>query len=82
MHTTAMHNRIIAEHRQRALETFDSFVGAASTDPATRNAVLLQTVAAIFAPRSTGLGGKEAGDGSSPLTITEIVKTVNSVSKS
>lgn len=48
-----MHNLVVNRHRQKALRTFEVFAGATS-DPATKNAVLVQATQAIFAPQPSG----------------------------
>ena len=47
------HNYVVNRHRMRALSTFDAFVNS-SQEPDVRNAVLLQTASAIFAPQASG----------------------------
>jgi hypothetical protein len=48
-----MHNSIVNRHRETALTTFATFVGS-TDDPATKNAVLIQSTQAIFSPQPSG----------------------------
>ena len=48
-----VHNVIVNRHRQTALATFKTFANS-TDDPATRNAVLVQSTQAIFAPQPSG----------------------------
>jgi hypothetical protein len=48
-----MHNLIVNRHRQTALTTFKTFVNS-TDDLGTRNAVLVQSTQAIFAPQPSG----------------------------
>jgi hypothetical protein len=48
-----MHNLIVNRHRQTALTTFQVFVNGTSDD-GTKNAVLVQSTQAIFAPQPSG----------------------------
>jgi hypothetical protein len=48
-----MHNYVVNRHRQKALLTFEIFVNA-TRDESTKNAVLIQSTQAIFAPQPTG----------------------------
>jgi hypothetical protein len=67
-----MHNQIVNRHRQTALTTFKIFVDG-TEDPAVKNAVLLQSTQAIFAPQPTGY---LKGDPEMPQVnqVTEIVR--------
>lgn len=66
------HNEVLNKHRQNALDTFDAFVDAASSDEQTKNAVLLQTVQSIFCQQNTGYNEKE-GDYPEHTKILEII---------
>ena len=66
------HLQVMNKHRYRALSTFQAFVENAREDP-TRDAVLLETTRAIFAPGSTGLIGVD-GDSGSSTTLLEILR--------
>ncbi len=48
-----MHNLIVNRHRQTALTTFQVFVSGTG-DEGTKNAVLIQSTQAIFAPQPSG----------------------------
>jgi hypothetical protein len=56
------HNAIVNRHRQNALTTFQTFAEAA-IDPATKDAILLQSTQCIFSPQQTGYisGDPEGG---------------------
>ena len=69
------HNELVTRHRQHALRTFEAFLNAA-TDPATKNAVLLQSTTAIFAASNTGFAGAD-GEGPQQPHIIEMVKTIS-----
>lgn len=66
------HNYIVNKHRQNALSTFETFVKAA-TDDQTKNAVLLQSTQAIFAPQMSGYLGKET-EGQPSSQVLEIIR--------
>jgi hypothetical protein len=70
------HNQVVNRHRQHALRTFEAFV-ASTGDAATKNAVLLQTTAAIFSLSGTGFSSDDGDSGSQPKII-EMIKTINS----
>jgi hypothetical protein len=55
---------LINRHRQNALRTFETFV-ASTTQPQVKDAVLLETTKAIFAPQSSGYS---KGGGDAPPT--------------
>jgi len=52
------HNQVVNAHRHHALSTFETFT-AASSDNATRNAVLMQATQCIFSHRPSGFGQRE-----------------------
>jgi len=52
------HNFVINQHRQNALNTFESFVEGTSDDH-TKNAVLIKSTEAVFSPIVTGYLTKE-----------------------
>ena len=56
------HLSVVNEHRADALTTFETFV-AGSSEPQTKDAVLLEAVHSIFSPAATGYIGK---DGEAP----------------
>ena len=66
------HNYVVNKHRQNALSTFEAFVKAA-TDDQTKNAVLLQSTQAIFAPQVSGYLGKET-EGQPSSQVLEIIR--------
>lgn len=55
MYRAQAHNEIVNKHRQNALQTFDTFT-AASSDKATKNAILTQATMCIFSHRPSGFG--------------------------
>lgn len=67
-----VHNVIVNRHRQTALTTFQTFVRSTS-DPETRNAVLVQATQAIFAPQNSGFL-KADSDMPQISQVTEIVR--------
>ena len=68
------HNRVVNAHRHHALSTFETFT-AASSDYATRNAVLMQATQCIFAHRPSGFGQRE--DDSVPQSqVLELTRSV------
>ena len=68
------HNAVLNRHRQHSLETFQTFVDA-QTDVRTREAILLQSTACIFAHQSPGFVGGDAEGTASPNTqILEIIR--------
>lgn len=70
-HRAHRHNSVVNAHRQNALTTFETFVGA-STDTATKDAVLIKASETVFGPVSSGYLGSEK-DHSSPQLL-EIVR--------
>ncbi len=52
------HNRVVNAHRHHALSTFETFT-AASSDEATKNAVLMQATQCIFSHRPSGFGQRD-----------------------
>jgi hypothetical protein len=70
------HNQITNRHRQLALRTFEAFNNS-TADVGTKNAVLLQTTAAIFGAPSTGFSADDGDSGAQPKII-ELVKSVTS----
>ncbi len=69
------HNAVVNKHRQNALQTFETFVKAAS-DSQTKNAVLLEAARTIFGNQATGYLSKD-GDSDSPSRIIEIFKAAD-----
>lgn len=74
------HNAILNKHRQNALQTFETFIKAA-TDEQTKNAVLLQTTQSIFANQHTGYSS-EGNDSDMSSKVIEIIKTAGPSSNS
>lgn len=68
------HNQVLNRHRHNALTTFETFT-AASTDPETKNAVLLEATRSIFSNQTTGYHAHESTDSDFPSKIIEIVKS-------
>lgn len=58
VYRSAAHNQIVNEHRRDALKSFRAFVEATS-DAATKNAVLVQATHSIFSHRPSGFGHLE-----------------------
>ena len=81
-HTAQKHLEVINTHRQKALETFDTFVAAAEGNRETRDAVLLAATKAIFDANQSGyLSTKTSGsDSASPVQqiIKEVIPTKSS----
>lgn len=71
------HNQILNRHRHNALRTFEQFT-AASSDPETKNAVLLEATRSIFSNQTTGYHTHESADSDFPSKIIEIVKSAKS----
>ena len=68
------HNHVVNAHRHHALSTFETFT-AASSDDATRNAVLMQATQCIFSHRPSGFGQRE--DDSAPQSqVLELTRNV------
>lgn len=70
----AAHNQIVNEHRRDALKTFRAFVEATSDD-ATKDAVLVQATHSIFSHRPSGFGHQE-NDVVPPSHLLEFTKSV------
>ena len=68
------HNHIVNSHRHHALSTFKIFT-AASSDDATRNAVLMQATQCIFSHRPSGFGQRE-DDTAPPSQVLELTRNV------
>lgn len=66
------HNLIVNRHRQTSLSTFQTFVNGTS-DPDTKDAVLLQATRSIFAPQASGFLKGEA-DAPQVSQVTEVVR--------
>ena len=78
-YTTHKHNSVVNRHRQNALLTYRSLVGAA-TERGTEDIVLAYAASCIFAPQETGFAqGK--GDSSAPSkSVLELVtKSANKI---
>lgn len=59
MYRAQAHNEIVNRHRQNALQTFNTFT-AASSDNATKNAILTQATMCIFSHRPSGFGQNDS----------------------
>jgi hypothetical protein len=68
------HNFVINQHRQNALNTFESFVEGTSDDH-TKNAVLVKSTEAVFSPIVTGYLTKEP----EPQGGTQILEVIRNV---
>ena len=68
------HNHVVNAHRHHALSTFETFT-AASSDDATKNAVLMQATQCIFSHRPSGFGHRE--DDTAPQSqVLELTRNV------
>ena len=68
------HNHVVNAHRHHALSTFETFT-AASSDEATKNAVLMQATQCIFSHRPSGFGHRE--DDTAPQSqVLELTRNV------
>ncbi|MBI3582472.1 MAG: hypothetical protein HY096_00800 [Nitrospinae bacterium] len=74
-YNTNRHNYIVNKHRHNALQTFELFIEAAKSDPATKNAVILQTTQSIFSSQPSGYVHKDS-ESESPFKILEFIRTV------
>ena len=68
------HNQVVNAHRHHALRTFETFT-AASSDDATRNAVLMQATQCIFSHRPSGFGQRE-DDAAPQSQVLELTRNV------
>lgn len=68
------HNQVVNAHRHHALSTFETFT-AASSDNATRNAVLMQATQCIFSHRPSGFGQRE-DDAAPQSQVLELTRNV------
>ena len=68
------HNQVVNAHRHHALSTFETFT-AASSDDATRNAVLMQATQCIFSHRPSGFGQRE-DDAAPQSQVLELTRNV------
>lgn len=68
------HNAVVNRHRQNALATFQAFANAAS-DPATKDAVLMQATQYIFSQQPTGYIHAEPEP--TALPIAKMMRVVN-----
>lgn len=74
MYKASKHMAAMNKHRANSLITFQAFVQATS-DEATKNAVLLETTRSIFAITPSGLlDGQDSGSGDGNLKILEVIK--------
>jgi hypothetical protein len=74
-----MHNMVVNRHRQTALTTFQIFVDGTS-DATTKNAVLVQSTQAIFAPQPSGYL-KTDQEMPQMNQVTEIVRNISGKEK-
>ena len=74
VYRSAAHNQIVNEHRRDALKSFRAFVEATS-DAATKNAVLVQATHSIFSHRPSGFGHQEK-DSMPSSHMLELTKSV------
>ena len=74
VYRSAAHNQIVNEHRRDALKSFRAFVEATS-DAATKNAVLVQATHSIFSHRPSGFGHQE-NDSMPSSHMLELTKSV------
>ena len=70
----AAHNQVVNEHRRDALRSFMA-LGEATSDKATKNAVLIQATHAIFSYRPSGFGHRE-NDTIPPSHVLELTRGV------
>ena len=68
------HNQVVNAHRHHALRTFETFT-AASSDDATRNAVLMQATQCIFSHRPSGFGQHE-DDAAPQSQVLELTRNI------
>ena len=69
-----MHQAAVTRHRANSIQTFQTFVNAASDD-AVRDAVLMEATKTIFEHTSTGYLEKESGDSKhGQVKVVEVVK--------
>jgi hypothetical protein len=66
------HNEVVNRHRQNSLQTFETFVGAA-TDSSTKDAVLIETTHSIFEPQPTGYSASDV-QAPIPSAMVQILK--------
>lgn len=72
IYASHMHNQVLNTHRQNALSTFETFVGAAG-DPATKDAVLFEAARSIFTVQPSGHLQRD-GEGPDVSQLVEIVR--------
>ena len=72
MYKAQQHNYVVNQHRHIALNTFETFV-AATSDPQTKEAILLQAAQSIFLPQHSGFAPQELETSASPK-IFEIIR--------
>ena len=71
------HQQAVNQHRANALKTFQSFVQATS-DPATKEAVLMETTRSIFALSTSGyLNNPDAAVNADNLKVVEMIKGIS-----
>ena len=72
--TAQKHLEVINIHRQKALETFDTFVAAAEGNRETRDAVLLAATDAIFDANQTGYLSTKGSSSDSRSPIQQVIR--------
>ena len=75
-YSSSRHNETVNLHRQNALQTFETFVGAAS-DQEIKDAVLLEATRSIFAPQSSGFL-RSRQEAESPSMMVEVIRRLGS----
>ncbi|HYE05803.1 MAG TPA: hypothetical protein VEL07_09835 [Planctomycetota bacterium] len=58
----SLHNWVVNSHRRNALGTFEALAKAVGDDPAARNAILVRSADAIFAPMPSGYVHHDGGE--------------------
>ena len=75
-YTAQKHLEVINTHRQKALETFDTFVAAAEGNRETRDAVLLSATEAIFDANQSGYLSAKASGSDSRSPIQQVIREI------
>ena len=75
-YTAQKHLEVINTHRQKALETFDTFVAAAEGNRETRDAVLLSATEAIFDANQSGYLSAKASGSDSKSPIQQVIREI------
>lgn len=77
MYRALMHQRTVNRHKALSLQTFQAF-SAAADDPATKDAVLIETTRAIFDAPATGLVDSQKLSSDNATTFVETIKSTTS----